>query len=210
MLNAISSQTKICNACKKRLPADRFNKCARASDGLQFKCRECMKLFVPKSKTKTAGDLKRCKACQKIHPIVMFCIKRKAADGRDYICKECKDSERREYRKTISGKRCQKRYNQKRIKSGEAYRDVRRWGKTKKGIEYTKRNRLKINARASVSAATAMGKIPRAKTLSCSNCGEPAVQYHHHKGYDPANWLDVIAMCRKCHLAADGINVIDL
>jgi hypothetical protein len=34
---------------------------------------------------------------------------------------------------------------------------------------------------------------------ACPDCGTPAVIYHHHRGYAPEHWLDVVAMCQSCH-----------
>jgi len=54
-------------------------------------------------------------------------------------------------------------------------------------------------AAAAVYAAVAEGRLPHASTLPCEGCGAPAVEHHHHAGYEPAHHLDVTAVCRKCH-----------
>lgn len=57
----------------------------------------------------------------------------------------------------------------------------------------------KVAARNEVNKAKLSGKLPYPKQLLCVVCGKPANEYHHFKGYDPEHWLDVIAVCRKCH-----------
>jgi hypothetical protein len=40
--------------------------------------------------------------------------------------------------------------------------------------------------------------LPRVRNLQCHYCGNRAHQYHHHRGYAPEHWLDVVPACRKC------------
>lgn len=56
-------------------------------------------------------------------------------------------------------------------------------------------------ARIAVMHAVSRGKLPRVKTLACARCGQPAKEYHHHKGYAQEHWLDVEPLCKKCHEA---------
>lgn len=60
-------------------------------------------------------------------------------------------------------------------------------------------NRTKEMARAAVGNAVQAGYMPPAKCCNCANCYSPASEYHHHKGYDRENWLDVQPLCLKCH-----------
>lgn len=46
------------------------------------------------------------------------------------------------------------------------------------------------------------GALPPLSSQICQHCGDPAVHYHHHKGYAEEFLLDVIALCRRCHKAA--------
>jgi len=57
----------------------------------------------------------------------------------------------------------------------------------------------KTKARVAVAEAIKLGKLPRAKSLKCVRCGNPAQDYHHHKGYAREHWLDVVPVCKKCH-----------
>lgn len=54
-------------------------------------------------------------------------------------------------------------------------------------------------ARTTVNRAVRIGKLPRVTTLACVTCSGPAREYHHHLGYERANWLMVIPVCAQCH-----------
>lgn len=64
--------------------------------------------------------------------------------------------------------------------------------------EYAKLNPEKKSARDAVSALVRAGKMPKPSSLDCL-CGAKAEEYHHHMGYDKANRLNVIPLCRSCH-----------
>jgi hypothetical protein len=54
-----------------------------------------------------------------------------------------------------------------------------------------------------VKRAMLDGTLPHPSSLDCVACGSPAEHYHHHNGYLPPHELDVIALCRDCHVKAD-------
>lgn len=54
-------------------------------------------------------------------------------------------------------------------------------------------------ARQAVRNAAARGGLPPVRSLPCVHCQGPAQQYHHHRGYSPEHWLDVLPICRLCH-----------
>ncbi len=56
-----------------------------------------------------------------------------------------------------------------------------------------------MNSRSALRKAVITGELPNIKTQICVDCGEPADDYHHHNGYEPEHWLDVIPLCRTCH-----------
>lgn len=58
----------------------------------------------------------------------------------------------------------------------------------------------KIRARQAVAKAIRRGKLTPAAERDCAFCGEPAAQYHHHKGYRPRFALDVVPVCIPCHV----------
>jgi hypothetical protein len=55
-------------------------------------------------------------------------------------------------------------------------------------------------ARAAVNQAVRRGKLPRVKTLQCVECGGQAEEYHHHISHKREHYLDVIPLCKTCHL----------
>lgn len=59
--------------------------------------------------------------------------------------------------------------------------------------------RQKQRSRAAVSSAVRRGGMPRARDLSCVDCGESARQYDHARGYDDEHALDVDPVCMECH-----------
>lgn len=120
------------------------------------------------------------------------------------------------YQQTEKGKVTKKRYQQsekgkaahKRYSQSEKFKiQQKRYHQSEKGkaviIQGVKRFRIrypeKYKAEKAVNNAIAVGKLPKANTLQCHYCPAQAEQYHHHKGYAQEYWLDVIAVCVKCH-----------
>ena len=54
-------------------------------------------------------------------------------------------------------------------------------------------------AHAAVKTAITEGALPAPTGLACADCAGRAYAYHHHRGYDPQHWLDVVALCGSCH-----------
>lgn len=83
---------------------------------------------------------------------------------------------------------------------------TRRFNKTAKGKANDERSRRRYpersTARSAVNYLVRSGKLPPPKTQTCE-CGEPAIQYHHYKGYDFKRRLDVVAVCMECHAKKD-------
>lgn len=50
-----------------------------------------------------------------------------------------------------------------------------------------------------ISNATRSGKLPKANTLLCSDCGRPAGCYDHYLGYAKENRFAVQPVCFSCH-----------
>jgi transposase len=70
------------------------------------------------------------------------------------------------------------------------------------------REAIRYRAHFAVRLAVADGRLPRAKTQTCSGCGGVAHHYHHYVAYTPQHWLDVVPMCRSCHGKADHSGVL--
>ena len=65
--------------------------------------------------------------------------------------------------------------------------------------DYRKREPQKERAREAVHYQVKNGRMPSPLTLKCDECGQPAKDYHHHKGYSEKYKLDVIPLCKYCH-----------
>ena len=108
----------------------------------------------------------------------------------------------RKYQKTAKGKAAQKRYRQSKKGKIAFRKGIKKYRKTEKGKMGQKRflilhpNYIKIHSL--ISNAIQNGKIQKPSFYKCI-CGKQAEQYHHHKGYEPEHWLDVIPVCKKCH-----------
>ncbi len=70
---------------------------------------------------------------------------------------------------------------------------------SKGGVKRMKTTRAAILARRQVNHAIQAGELPRPDTLLCAQCGKQAREYHHHLGYAPEHWLDVIPVCSSCN-----------
>ena len=67
--------------------------------------------------------------------------------------------------------------------------------------------REKIGARAAVRQIVRLGFKKPAIDLMCNECGKLATEYHHYKGYEKLNWLDVIPLCREHHGETSGYSI---
>lgn len=165
-----------------------------------------------------AGQIisKRCSKCKRIKSVAEFAKRSDRPSGYRSDCKEC----RRKYRQSEKGQAVSKRYarSEKRKLIGKRYRQTERgkqtrrkacakYKKSKKGKaqcriyaeQYRLRHPTRDAAREAVKAAIRNKQLPRPDSLQCS-CGESAKQYHHHKGYATKHFLDVIAVCKNCHI----------
>jgi hypothetical protein len=84
--------------------------------------------------------------------------------------------------------------------------------KTANGRESQKRSSIKykinypdkVKSRKVVQNNIHKGVLQSPKNFICSICNqEQAQEYHHHNGYDPNHWLDVVPVCISCHRKVD-------
>lgn len=122
---------------------------------------------------------KRCRRCNEIKDASQFTRRPRNRDGLGSYCRSCKSILGEEWRKS----------------NPEKYKAIFTRGKKKMNEKYP----MKKKARMVVNNAVRDGKIPKASVLQCAECGESAKQYHHHRGYEEENWLNVIPLCRECH-----------
>lgn len=158
--------------------------------------------------------MKTCVRCQQEKSFEAFPIAKRMRDGRGSWCKEC----RLAYMRTDRGRAMRKKYGNS--EKGRRYMlDYSRTEKCKKrqweyrhspqGIEMRRRRdtrkRPHAKARYAVGDAVKAGKLPRVSTLPCLRCSNQAHEYHHWKGYEPENYLNVVPLCRPCHRFVDSV-----
>lgn len=129
---------------------------------------------------------KLCSRCQEMLPTANFYKDRAKKDGLQPQCKSCW----KRYKLSAAGRAANKRYY-----SSEIGRATCRRASEK----YKQRHPDHVKARDVIHKLVVAGKLPGAKTLKCSRCSAQATDYHHHLGYSQEHWLDVIALCRRCH-----------
>lgn len=163
---------------------------------------------------------KKCPKCSVIKSLKEFHKRGGGRKGYASYCKECANETTKKFFKTEKGRAAQKRANQS--DAGKAAR--KKYDRSPKGIariqrrrqsekyrqrhreanrRYQQRHRQKINAQSAVRYAVKTGKIKPAVDFICSLCKmNNAIEYHHHKGYDKINYLDIVPACKRCHTNA--------
>lgn len=96
-------------------------------------------------------------------------------------------------------KRCWKRYNRSAVRKKYFSSELGLAAGRRGNKKYRQRHPDREKARTAISNAIQSGKLPQARTLKCLHCGKRAKEYHHHLGYSPQHWLDVVALCKRCH-----------
>lgn len=120
--------------------------------------------------------MKTCTKCGAEKPESEFYKSSQSKDGLYQACKECHKA------KVIDWQR----------------RNPERWMETHTSYNRRRRAAHRDQQRAYNSVVMHM---PAASTQACSVCGKPAEHWHHPNGYDKEHRLDVVAVCRACHIA---------
>ncbi len=74
-----------------------------------------------------------------------------------------------------------------------------------------RRDPVKQKARLAVALAVRLGRLPRANSVPCTDCGRTWTtgdlrhEYDHFKGYAPEHHLAVEAVCTKCHRSRESV-----
>ena len=155
---------------------------------------------------------KYCPKCKQIKPTTEFHKNRSSKDGYQGYCIICtriysqkptikvsSQKAKRKYKKTDKGKKSIERDNLS--EKGGARK--RRYNRSTKGKAARKRfwdrHPNQYKARNALRVAILTGKLPKVNTIICHFCSTKAADYHHHKGYEPKYWLDVVPVCKKHH-----------
>lgn len=219
--------TKSCSVCQQEKPLDAFHRKPGGRLGRTAHCKACRLERVAKSQANPpviANATKWCGSCETEKPASAFRRQSDTIDGLSTTCSECRRAYHSEYAKTPKGRsvirECVKRYRStpsgrararatdRRHKNSEngkkyAHQYNSRPGVREMRLEVRKRSRTKFpereQAHRRVRTAVANGRLPHPKTLLCSHCGNPATEYHHHRGYSEEFALDVVPVCKPCH-----------
>lgn len=176
---------KTCSRCRETKSRSDFTRRRSASDGLESYCRVCKGKAAAEYRarnkqgfTNEVPATKRCARCKLNKSSSDFSFERTSRDGLQGYCKSCKSLIVSIWSKTREGKA----------------------SKRKADARQRAKNPHKIKARNAVNRAIRQGRLRPPTTLKCAYCDDhPGNQYHHHLGYDPEHWLDVIAVCIPCH-----------
>lgn len=164
-------------------------------------CAKSIDDFVKSNRTKS-GYTRRCKAC---HAEISKRSRDANQESRRNSVKKYYETHKEEHKRSVAN---WTKNNPEKVKAIVANYRVKNVEKIKEyrkqfGAALTRKSRNKFpvryKARNKVNNSVAKGLIPSVKTLRCYDCGNHATDYHHHLGYEPQHWLDVIPLCRKCH-----------
>lgn len=190
-------ETRQCDGCGEIKPIGDFykwNQRGRATTAYSRLCKRCYVDDAVRERRKlenaakrarvlelASQGLKRCATCGEVKRYDEFVRTSNSTDGRDSNCKSCKREVDKEYRQRTEVKEAHKVRARNYVRSN-------RW----RWIAHNA-------ARRSVRSAVAQGKLPSISSCVCADCGAPAAEYHH-KSYDQEHWLDVVPLCRSCHV----------
>lgn len=177
--------TKHCTKCNTTKPVSEFYRNRSNTDGLSCNCKMCHKAQI---KAFTQTPYGRAAQCRHNHT-------------------EAARWARHQYKKSEKGKASARRYRQTESCKVAAQKQRRRPECKESMRRYRANNPLKQKARQMVASAVRRGDMPRASTLTCSVCNEPAKEYDHWHGYDEAHWLDVVPKCHWCHRHSSTSNI---
>lgn len=152
----------------------------------------------------TDSTTKSCSRCGLHLPLDDgFYRDRRASDGRDSACKTCKKSS------TQRWSAMHRRQNLSKVARWRSANPERARAISCKAARRQRlRNPERIKARQAVTRAIRDGRLVVAPCACCdlkpSLSGRQRIQAHHHNGYSPDHWLDIVWLCSTCHRARRG------
>jgi hypothetical protein len=171
--------TKSCSSCGETKSVDEFSKNAKNKDGLYTYCKKC-----------ASEKYRRWREANR-------------EDRLAYMREWHGDNRERETEYKRERYRNDPDHRQRTLDAGRKYRE-----KNKDAVQerhYARRKAIgfsndQVRAQTRVSRAVRNGELPPVREQECASCGQQAVHYHHHNGYDREYWLDVTPMCQPCHI----------
>lgn len=131
---------------------------------------------------------KACSHCKATKPIEEFNRRSARPGGRDYHCRACQAKKVARLRRNPTWRAAKNAKPRSAKEKADAARCMAAW---------RARNRDKSRAHGAVSYAKRKGILVPAP---CACGSTEALQAHHHRGYAPEHRLDVIWLCRPCHV----------
>lgn len=132
---------------------------------------------------------KFCLDCGTEKPLSEYYVNKNNKDGHVSYCPPCSNARSREYYLKHRDKRLQKHEAYGQTEKGKAV-------KAKAVRKYMTTNPDKDIARQKLRYAVSRGTISK---QPCERCQNIKVDAHHHNGYEPEHWLDVMWLCRTHH-----------
>lgn len=152
----------------------------------------------------TQNRTKCCRACREDLPVAAFSRDNGSKDGLQSYCKKCAAQYRRNRLANNFAFRESKR--RRNVLWRQKHPNYRKEYYAERGAMFRElarahyaNNPERALAKRAILRLIRSGKIPRAKELQCVTCGEPACDYHHHRGYAPEHCCNVVPLCRTCH-----------
>ena len=133
--------------------------------------------------------MKICSKCNTEKPTDQFNRDKTKKDGLQSYCRECGNLRKRKWR-ADNPDYVREYYRKWCSDNPDQLREYHR--------EYKAAYPEKIIARNTLKSAIRYGKLTRPD--HCSQCGKQCTPDGHHHSYDPKHWLDVIWLCRGCHM----------
>lgn len=190
---------KVCSRCREEKDATEFWNNKNRKDGRYPYCKVCARADILSYYHKTKQDdwqkksrikqaIRVCIDCKEHKPTEQFDISI-TYGWRSSVCVPCKRV--RSHKDYIKNRDA-------RMERKSEYKKSPQGKETEKRAHYAamQREPEKYVARYKLRYAVSRGQITKEP---CQDCGKAKVEAHHHKGYEPEHWLDVMWLCRKHH-----------
>ncbi len=147
--------------------------------------------------------MKRCSLCKRELPMDNF-YKRRDSNGKEGHRSRCKSCYQATYNSTPKHKAWAAKYREtpkyKTWLAKHCQTPMYKLTKARGRRVHRSRHPEQWGAYRAVYRNKKNGRLPSPDTLFCEICRRPAQEYHHHLGYNKEHWLDVVPLCRPCHL----------
>jgi len=164
--------------------------------------------------TQAGREGKECSSCETWKPLSEYAPRKKGRDGLRGQCRSCRQAVLNAYYRTEHGqasiRKAQRKYynSEKDLARRQRHHQTEKWRVTnRRSVQvWQNRNPIKKKAAHTVHYAVTKGDLPNAASCACVDCSAQAEEYHH-ESYKPEHWLDVVPLCRRCHMIRHGRDV---